>query len=176
MRWAMVCLPRYPWLLQPASFGVEKTGLCNYLLGFSANMRWDLDHRPTSSCAFEAATSPSSHTSSRTFAKTLNGHKIPNLTSPLEQPYLTNDPDPLGEPSDWHQATHSSGSSYATRNLPLPEPEPTKLDEPFASLSPNANLVMSRIPRYSTSATSSSGKPSPVPNAYHVAAPGAISE
>jgi hypothetical protein len=109
----------------------------------------------------QPATNPSSHTSGRTFAKILNGHTTPNLTSPLEQPRLTNDLDPFGEPIDWHQATNSSGSSHATRNLPLPEPEPTELDEPFASPSSNANLVMSRISRYSMGATSSSGKPSP---------------
>jgi hypothetical protein len=91
--------------------------------------------------------------------KSLTDTRLP----PLEQPCLTNDLDPFGEPVDWHQATNSSGSSHTTRNLPLLEPEPAELDEPFASPSSNANLAMSSISRYSMSATSSSRKPSSRP-------------
>ena len=46
--------------------------------------------------------------SGRTFSKLLaNGHTTPNLTSPLEQSCLTNEPDPLGQPGNWHQATNA---------------------------------------------------------------------
>jgi hypothetical protein len=46
----------------------------------------------------------------RTFAKLLangSGHTTPNLTSPLEEPCLTNEQDPLGEHGHWHQATNA---------------------------------------------------------------------
>jgi hypothetical protein len=46
----------------------------------------------------------------RTFAKLLgngSGHTTPNLTSPLEEPCLTNEPDSLGEHGHWHQATNA---------------------------------------------------------------------
>jgi hypothetical protein len=47
-------------------------------------------------------------TPGRTFAKLLrNGHTTPNLTSPLEAPCLTNEPDSLGQPGHWHQATNA---------------------------------------------------------------------
>ena len=53
---------------------------------------------------------------------------------------------------------------------------PTELGGPFTSPSSTSNLAMSGTSRYGMSNTSSSGKPIPVPNARHVAAPGAISE
>ena len=94
-------------------------------------------------------------TSGRTFAKLLrNGHTTPNLTTPLEQPCLRNEPDSLGQPDHCTKPPTHSKSSSATATKPLLEIATSpKRDAACTSPSSTATSAMSVPSRCATSGT-----------------------